>query len=215
MSHRISNIGQFTNNETVTAGGTAVSGKISLTDNLNSILSHLPLLSMLNVKYIISAYELPSNPTLNLVNTVSSTRFKIPIYLYENKDVLPRVYYANNVNFLGNNESDSFNTITKPDTDFKDVSFIECDSCINNPNLLNKPSKTDSLSITNYQDGLLNLNVSTQSGRWLIFSESNLPGWQATIDNQPTLIYTSNYLFQAIYIPKGEHQIRFIYGGLL
>ncbi|MBP9822442.1 MAG: hypothetical protein KBC81_03310, partial [Candidatus Pacebacteria bacterium] len=51
---------------------------IPLQDKIKLFSSRLPLLSMLNVKYIVSAYELPSSSNLVLIHTALVTRFKIP-----------------------------------------------------------------------------------------------------------------------------------------
>ena len=185
--------------------------KITADEKIKIFLSRLPLLSMLNVKYVVSAYAFPANPSFPLVDTVYSTRFKIPIYLYENTKVLPRVYLANTPVFIGSDELKNFDVIIDPKNDFSKNTFIECQTC---GNFQNVPSPKDTVTVSDYEDGLLDLKVSTQSGRWLVFSESNLPGWKATIDGQPTTIYTSNYIFQTIYVPKGAHVVKWEYVGI-
>lgn len=64
-----------------------------------------------------------------------------------------------------------------------------------------------------------NLNSSETSGyiqvfhsafdrpKLLIISNTYYPGWKATIDSRPTEIMHANYMFQAIYVPPGAHQI--------
>ncbi len=192
--------------ETTQAQEDALAAKpIPLESKLSEFTSRLLLLSMLNVKYLISAYQLPATPGLNLIHTASSTRFKIPIYLYENTQVLPRVYLANSITHLPDtDEEKNFSAIIASGIDFKRTTFLECpEAC--QPN---NPSSRDTLTVTAYADGLLNANIRTEKGRWLVFSESNLPGWHAAIDNQPTPIITANYLFQAIYVPSGDHAVR-------
>ncbi|HEY4495159.1 MAG TPA: hypothetical protein VJC01_01775, partial [Candidatus Paceibacterota bacterium] len=46
------------------------------------------------------------------------------------------------------------------------------------------------------------------------YSDANLPTWEAYIDNQPTPIYTANYLFKSVFVPKGEHEVVFKYPNL-
>jgi len=58
---------------------------------------------------------------------------------------------------------------------------------------------------------LLSVNTETTADEWLVFSESAMPGWVATVDGVPAKIYTANYLFQAIQAPPGEHQIEWRY----
>ncbi|KKR10968.1 MAG: hypothetical protein UT40_C0042G0002 [Candidatus Woesebacteria bacterium GW2011_GWA1_39_21b] len=46
---------------------------------------------------------------------------------------------------------------------------------------------------------------------FLFLSETFYPGWKAYVDGQEEKIFRANYIFQSIFIPKGEHNIRFIY----
>ncbi len=55
-------------------------------------------------------------------------------------------------------------------------------------------------------DFLADLDASGDS--WVVFSESNYPGWSATIDGIETDIYAANYLFQAIRAKRAEVQER-------
>ena len=33
------------------------------------------------------------------------------------------------------------------------------------------------------------------------------PGWQSFVDGKPTTIFKANYLFRAIAVPEGEHEV--------
>ena len=46
---------------------------------------------------------------------------------------------------------------------------------------------------------------------WFVVAEAWYPGWNAYIDGKPTPIYRANYLFRAIMVPAGAHQVIFIY----
>ncbi len=186
--------------------------KLHVLEKLKIFSSRLPLLSMLNVKYIISGYEMPETQNLRLIHTAYPTRFKIPIYLYENTTVLPRVYLANSVSIISDtDEIKNFTIITDPANDFSKVTYLECADCQSKPN---QPSAKDRIVTTAYKEGLLNLTASIANGRWLVFSESNLPGWEISIDGVPTTSVVANYLFHGVYIPKGDHEVRFEYRGL-
>ncbi|MEK6835524.1 MAG: hypothetical protein AABX55_00680, partial [Nanoarchaeota archaeon] len=47
-----------------------------------------------------------------------------------------------------------------------------------------------------------------------IYSDANLPTWEAYIDGQKTSIYTANYLFKSVFVLEGEHEIIFKYPNL-
>lgn len=99
--------------------------------------------------------------------------------------------------------------IIKPENDFNKMTFIECSSC----QKTEKPLDS-SIKVIGERNGYLEAKISNQNSGWLIFNQSNLPGWQAEIDNRAVPIYTANYIFQAIFIPAGDHEIIFQYNPL-
>ena len=48
-------------------------------------------------------------------------------------------------------------------------------------------------------------------GGLLIFSEVDYPGWQATVDGNPTRLVRANYLLRALCVPAGEHLVVLAY----
>ena len=83
-------------------------------------------------------------------------------------------------------------------------------------------NQSDSIATEELRPGYLRLKTNTKTPRWLIYSESNLPTWLAryrdyqlpTANYQPLKIYTANYIYQAVFMPKGENEIIFEYPGL-
>ena len=47
--------------------------------------------------------------------------------------------------------------------------------------------------------------------RVLVFAETFIPGWVATIDGKPTEIWRANAFYQAVLVPAGAHEIVFRY----
>jgi hypothetical protein len=195
-----------------TTGDVLEEKSVSLTDKLAELSSRIQLISILNIKYLITPAEMPSVPGLNLVQVVRLTKFNIPYYLYENKKVMPRIYFADNALFLKEgDETEGFVRVTDLKANLSRNTFIECDSCRANKNYF---SQNDRINILEYKDGLVRINAKTIKGRWLVFSESNLPGWEIQIDGKPVKQYCANYIFQGIYVPAGEHNIQFQYKGI-
>ena len=54
-------------------------------------------------------------------------------------------------------------------------------------------------------------HVSTPTSALLIFSEPHYPGWQATVNGQPTPILRANYILRAVPLPAGEHTVELIF----
>jgi hypothetical protein len=49
--------------------------------------------------------------------------------------------------------------------------------------------------------------VADDAPAFLVLSQSDVPGWRATIDAQPAPIYRANGLVQGIVVPPGEHEV--------
>jgi hypothetical protein len=57
------------------------------------------------------------------------------------------------------------------------------------------------------------LIIRTQSPEptMLVVAQTYYHAWTAYVDNQPTRIWRANHAYQAIELPAGEHQVRFVY----
>lgn len=164
------------------------------------------LLSMMNVKYIISAYPLDEK-IFKKVFENQITRFKIPVYIYENRNILPRFYVANSVEFAAADEIESLKKILIPSFDFRAITLIECEKLHDCSQSAGRGKITDS----KYKDGYLKLKTEFNTPGWIIFSESFSPFWQATINNEPVSIYRANYVYQAVKAPAGNNLVEFEY----
>jgi hypothetical protein len=57
----------------------------------------------------------------------------------------------------------------------------------------------------------LQIDLDISEDAWLTISETNFPGWHATIDGEKIQIYQANYLFKALRVPAGEHKVELRY----
>jgi len=53
--------------------------------------------------------------------------------------------------------------------------------------------------------------VRLERAGWLVLLESYDPGWRAWVDGRAVPVYPANGLFQAIAVPAGVHQVRWVY----
>jgi hypothetical protein len=184
---------------------------VPLQEKISKFISRTPLLSMLNVKYVVSAYDLGKTEQFDLINTIYSTKFSVPLYLYKNNEVLPRIYLADGIKYLTTvDDAKNLQTIIESSNDFSKTTFIECADCQEIPSPY---SDKDKIEIKEYRAGFANLQVNTTSSRWLIFGEYDLPGWIATVDGSPAEIYNANYILQGLFVPAGKHEVVFEYKG--
>jgi hypothetical protein len=183
----------------------AIYKKITPEEKAVDVVEKLPLLSMMNVKYLISLYPLKS-PELTLLAPLHIERPYLDYYVYENRSVMPRLYFANNPLFFTGTERALFIALLET-KDFTKKTFIECAECVPSP--LGKGVA----HAVRTENGLLVASTTSTTGGWLVYSETSLPGWIAQVDGARVPIHTANFLFQAIFVPKGEHIIEFRYVG--
>jgi hypothetical protein len=196
--------------ETATVGPRLAYEDVPLEKKIQTVMQRMPLYSAMNVRYISSANLLPETNGLRLLTKISSTRFDIPLYLYENQNALPTVYLANEVIRFPENASGSYDSMLEPSQDFSDSTFVECDHC----EAGGKAVKSDVIHVSSLDDGTAVIEASVRNPRWLVFSESRVPGWSATIDGKAVDTYYANYVFQAVLVPKGAHTVLFTYNGI-
>lgn len=136
-----------------------------------------PVFDMLNVKYFITARPLKTN-RLKLISLLKERVRDGHIFLYQNKNVLPRSYRVSKVKVI-KDRSQGFNYLFSQQFD---------------------PSR----------EIVLEEEVSSPGGFWFS-SEWFYPGWKAYVDGKETKVYRANYMFRAIALPPGEHEIEFVY----
>lgn len=181
--------------------------KKTIEEKTSIFLSKLNLLSAFNVKYIVSPYIL-DNPNLDLVFSEKVTDFQVPLYLYKNMKFLPRFYLAKKVTFLSeNDEEGNFSRVVQADSNFKDVTFIECDKCTNEKAF----GQIGTVRLIFRDKSGFEIEVTSERDEWLVVSNESVPGWRASIDGVFTKIYYANHAFMGVFVPKGKHKVVFSY----
>ena len=65
----------------------------------------------------------------------------------------------------------------------------------------------EDVSIVEMLPGYWKFNVKNNADQFLVINQENYPGWVATIDGAASKIYQADYLFQAISVPGGKHEV--------
>ena len=146
--------------------------------------SVMPVLNMLNTKYIITAV---GNQPVPLQNYQT----------YGNAWLVDKVNYVDNAN----QELEALGKLPLRHEAVADKQFAE---------VLGNSVEQDTLSrvtIDKYEPNQLTYTVSSGKGGVVVFSEIYYPGWTATIDGQEAELGRVNYVLRALRVGPGKHEV--------
>lgn len=174
------------------------------------------LMSLLGIKHVLYFDDLNSQNTN--ANKFSQNLFN-PIWQHSNwygleyTKVFPRVFLTSSV-YIQNNAQKILDLVFDPKTDLLSTVILEekPSQLSSSGAFINLSKPTDSsVSITSYEPQKIVIDAKTNAPQMLFLSDNYYPGWKAYVDNKETEIYRANYTFRSIYLPKGNHVVKFIY----
>lgn len=129
------------------------------------------------------------------------------VKIYQNLDVLPRAFVVHETRVIQENEAilramleESF----APDK----VAVLSAEV----------PAMTysggtaeDRVTVLSYEPELITIEASLQSPGYLVLTDAYYPGWRALVDGRPADILRADLYFRAVYLPRGDHVVRFVY----
>lgn len=131
--------------------------------------------------------------------------------IYENQSYLPRSFLVPTAVPVESN-FDILSRMTDGDWDPLKKVLIEAPMDTPLPTPQPVPSAgIGTVAITDYKDREVKISANANIDSYLFLADSFYPGWKASVDGQEVPIYRANYLFRAIVLPKGPHQIVFSY----
>jgi|GEM_PF-499941 len=146
------------------------------------------------------------------------------VQIRENPARLPRSYLVPTARVV--KRGDILDTMASGDFDPQRVVLLESDGKSSRPlpdTGVVDPAEIDSWLKGNpdaspgsariVSDGSTETTIQTESDRdsMLFLADSYYPGWKALVDGHEEQVYRANYLFRAIELPKGKHEVRFVF----
>jgi hypothetical protein len=150
---------------------------------------HLPVISMLNAKYII----------------VPDQQGGAQVQL--NPDAMGNAWFVDSLVVVdnANEECDALNTL-----DLRTTAVLDRKFAANVPNLTPGRDSLASVVLTKYTPEYIEYDATATRPGTIVFSEIYYPyGWKAYVDGQPVDHYRVNYLLRALNVQPGQHHIRF------
>ena len=153
------------------------------------------MLNIGGVKYILTLGD----------HSFSETKYK-KVYkkdnwmILENKEVLPRVFFAQETKQVSSKEPF--------EKTFFALDFTPATTVLLEKDISISGQKGEILS-SNMSENMKSFNVAVRGSGLLFLSDTFYPGWRAFIDGQETPIIKANYTFQAVEVPAGKHSVVF------
>jgi hypothetical protein len=69
----------------------------------------------------------------------------------------------------------------------------------------------DRVTVTGYAPEAVKIQTHSSASGVLILADQAFPGWEVTVDGAAASILTVDYTLRGVYLPSGEHQVRFVY----
>ena len=140
------------------------------------------------------------------------------VKIYENLDVLPRAFLVYEWE-AADNAAAALSLMRDPSFDPARQGVVSSDQLpvtsdqsqftIHNSQFTISPSLSphSSVLITSFQPEQIKMTVDAAAPALLILTDSDYPGWQATLDGEPVAIHQTDVLFRGVFVPEGEHQL--------
>jgi hypothetical protein len=152
---------------------------------------------MLNVKYVVL-----DNPVQ--MSGLSPILTQDKTFVYKNLNALPRAFFVNRVE--SKSTFDILEAVKENKFDPKDVAYISASLNID------KPDSTASVLMENYGCDKITIKANASGNNLLFLGDTYYSkGWSALIDGKETIIYQADYGFRGIVVPRGVHNIEFLY----
>ncbi len=165
----------------------------------------LKMLGMYNVRWITTGIPIISDDVELKVTVPWEHTRNVSTMIFENKDALPRAFVVPKTEKI--TEQEFWQTLQSGDLRPKEVALVEDDTLPEGSG----STAGSRVTITGGTNGRLDMDVKMTGDGYLVVSDNDYPGWQATLDGKPAPIARANFLSRAVFVPKGDHQVRMAY----
>jgi len=160
------------------------------------------ILSQNSVKYLISPVKIKEEGNLKEVFATKTN----PIYfVYQNQNNLPRVHFPEKILYASTFE-ELGQVILDKNFDPKTTAILK--NKLAKDNFDTSKSSAEIIKSSNNQ---ISIEASVDSDQLLVLTDSFYPGWKVYVDGKRGEILVANGNQKAIFLEKGNHQIKFIF----
>jgi Bacterial membrane protein YfhO len=132
-----------------------------------------------------------------------------PFFVYRMREPLPLAYLATRL-LRAPSERDAFNRLIAPDFQLgRDAVVSELP-----PDWIDAAaarSDPGEVEIVSYESDAVRLRAESKRRALLVLSDSDFPGWEATVDGRSVAIVRTNALVRGVALDAGSHLVEFRY----
>ena len=185
------------------------------------------LLSLVNVRYLLSRDRLvgsslkllqgPETPWSALdvdqkvrTNIAGNFTGRTHLYVYENKDVLPRFFLADKLRVLESGGAVLDALATAGIEDLRRTAFVE--RAVLPPRLTEDVRlSSGTVRLRHYEADRIRLSLDMNGASILIVTNSYSPYWRALVDGVETPLFPADHAFWGIYLPQDAKTVELLY----
>ena len=165
-----------------------------------------PLLNLVNARYVVTP-----GPIKLEARRFPEVFAAEGLRLYENREVLPWFQLLPHAVVL-TDEAKILQTLRDGLIDLSRTVVLEEPAPITLPGVdADRTGDSVSPSTYDYHEGVIRASVHATGPRMLLVGDNYHPHWQATVDGSPVQIVRANYVWRAIPITAGDHEVEFTY----
>lgn len=135
--------------------------------------------------------------------TTLVTRQNDQLTLVARPTALPRAYIVSKVKIVSDSEKE-LAAIFSSATDVRNTAFVETPIPL-------AATGSGMVSVVSYEPSRIELSAFARGTALLVLSDTDYPGWKASVDGKETTVYRTNYTFRGVVVPQGSHTIIFYY----
>lgn len=167
-------------------------------------------LDLSGVKYLVTQFTTLPEPYKCVYTTKEGIR------IYENKKALPQNYFFSKIKLFDDEKEallhlkhNNYKVDDGIPVETAGISHMQLDLLrkLETLNCFMPGSMIPAIDLDEAQD-IQEFRTTFNDPKLLVISNTYYPGWKASIDGRSTELMHANYMFQAVYIPAGSHQVR-------
>ena len=162
-----------------------------------------PFFDLLNVRYVMTHDSAPPFAGYDLLATAEG------VSLYENREAMPRAFFARDVIEV-ESATASLEAMRDAGFDPRTMAVIETGHRVSPVINTRTPSPVFPKFIEDKRNRLVIETDHPEDGL-LVLSDNYYPGWLASVDGLPTVVFRANHTMRGVKVPAGHHMVLFAF----